>query len=183
MKLATSLLVPAVVLGLAACGSSDSSTTSSNPSSSSAEIKPVIAPIKQTPEQAKALRKATEQVAKQGAKPGDSAARKTDVTPRKPATAPESRLPKQTTAFAVGSGGVSMIAPSVQAGAPFRVALASVDGRVHKVTVDTPAPRTVTVPSSGGTVVKFPSVAAGKYALSVDGKHFKPTLAVVSPRD
>ena len=176
MKIATTLAIPAVVLGLAACGSSNSDSTSQ--SSSSAETRPAIAPMKQTPQQAEALRKASAALQKAGASAGGNAkggaGKASAIKGTKPA--------KQTTGFAVGSAGVSAVAPSVQAGTPFQVGLSSVDGKVHKVTVGTPTPRTVTVPASGGTVVKFPSVAAGKYSLSVDGKHPKPTLSVVAPR-
>src|SRR4051794_28654227 len=184
MKNATTLAIPAVVLGLAACGSSGSDSTSQ--SSSSAETRPAIAPMKQTPQQAEALRKASaelqkaaaKQRSKAGASAGANANGGADTAPAIKGTKPA----KQTTGFAVGSAGVSAVAPSVQAEAPFRMALSSVDGKVHKVTVGTPTPRTVTVPTSGGTVVKIPGVAAGKYSLSVDGKHSKPTLSVVAPR-
>jgi hypothetical protein len=185
MKLATCLLVPAVVLGLAACGSSGSDSTS-QPSSSSAETRPAIAPIKQTPQQAEALRKASAEIqkatAKQQGKAGAAAGGKAQGGATTVRASKGTQLAKQVTAFAVGSRGLSVVAPSVQAGTPFQVALSSADGKVHKVIVGTPTPRTVTVPASGGTVVKFPSITAGKYSLSVDGKRSKPTLSVVAPR-
>src|SRR3954451_9164415 len=185
MKIATTLAIPAVVLGLAACGSSGSDSTSQS-SSSSAETRPAIAPMKQTPQQAEALRKASAELqkaaAKQRSKAGASAGGKANGGADTARAIKGTKPAKQTTGFAVGSAGVSAVAPSVEAGTPFRMALSSVDGKVHKVTVGTPTPRTVTVPTSGGTVVKFPGVAAGKYSLSVDGKHSKPTLSVVAPR-
>jgi len=182
MKLATRLLVPALALGLAACGSSTSSNNSQPSSPSGDQARSGIAPLKQSPQQAEALRKATAKLKAATATPRakQGAAAK---TPQNTTTAARgARLPKQTTAFAVGAAGVSTIAPSVEAGAPFRLALSSVDGKVHKVVVGTPSPRTVSVPAGAGTVVDFPSVAAGKYSLSVDGKRTKPTLSVVAPR-
>src|SRR4051794_20574218 len=108
MKIATTLAIPAVVLGLAACGSSSSDSTSQS-SSSSAETRPAIAPIKQTPQQAEALRKASEQLqkaaAKQRSKAAASAGGNTEGGAGKAPAIKVTKPAKQTTGFAVGSAG------------------------------------------------------------------------------
>ncbi|HEY2771947.1 MAG TPA: hypothetical protein VGI87_15330 [Solirubrobacteraceae bacterium] len=50
-----------------------------------------------------------------------------------------------------------------------QLTVSSGDGKSHQVVLETPAPRTLSVPASGKASVLVPGLRAGEYALKVDG--------------
>jgi hypothetical protein len=181
MKLATVALLPVLATALAACGST---TTSERTDASAAPAQIVAGPTAlkaATPKEAAALRKANAAIQKAEANAKSRSQGATATQPARGATTASAAL-RQSTGFGVGSGGIFAIAPSVNAGAPFVVALVSLDGKAHTVKLGTPTSRTVNVPAQRTATIKFPAIAAGKYSLELDGKRVAATLSVVQPR-
>jgi hypothetical protein len=73
--------------------------------------------------------------------------------------------------FTIGSGGhldpQTVSAPAFLA---VRVTVSSADGKAHQVTVQTPVPRSLSVPAGGRASVRISGQRAGRYAINVDGR-------------
>lgn len=174
MKLATGLATPLLVLGLAACGSGSESQPAPS-SEGAAATKPPAARQAVPPADTKATpaRKSSTP-----AKPPRPPHVKPQITPAPRAVA-TFKGPKLT--VAVGTNKVVPIAATVNPRTRFMLTILSIDGHAHKVTLPAPVGRTVDLPAKKPIAVPVPGLAAGSYALSVDGKS-NDAVSVIDPR-
>ena len=78
------------------------------------------------------------------------------------------RLPARFTILA--SGAVSPRTVSTKAQIPLELIVVSMDGRVHRARLDTPASKPIRVPPNGLVEQLLPALPAGSYNLIVDGQ-------------
>jgi hypothetical protein len=183
MKLATRLLVPAVVLGLAACGSGDKSAQKPN---ARMDVTPSASQVKAAASRGAAPGKSAKQ---QAAHKADAVAKAADTPSVKRQAAKADAAATQqagkislpnVSIFQISDKSAYPIAGVVGAQAPFQLTFRSSDGRAHLVKIGTPKPRSLKL-AAGDTPARmtFQGVKPGNYTLSVDGSKAVATLAVM----
>lgn len=185
MKLATCLVLPAAVLGLAACGSSKPST----PASSSAEVPGMSgqtqrdkAPAAKPAAPAKPRSEArSAKVAPRAGRSSSSDKSSRHAARTKSSGTPVNNLPASARQYplivtAKGITPVVMGGDVVPARVPFALLLASADGKSHTVTLSKPVERRINVVPNHPGRISFGGLAPGRYTLRVDGTNLKTTL-------
>src|SRR3954447_19405516 len=173
MKLATRLLVPAVALGLAACGSADKPAQNSN---ARMDVTPSASELKEAVARGTAAGKAgSSSAAAKRAESVAKAAQSSDV--KRQAAKADAAVTKQAgkislpnvSIFQISAKSAYPMAGVVGAGAPFQLTFHSSDGRSHLVKLATPAPRTVKLPGGDKpTRLTLRGVKPGNYSVTVD---------------